>query len=73
LNLGSANIPNNSNVQNNYTQNIGNVVFDMENVKNYDEMLSMMQKDKNFERLLLSMTIDRVVGKSSLAKGKSVR
>lgn len=73
LNLGGANIPNNSNVQNNYTQNIGNVVFDMENVKNYDEMLSMMQKDKNFERLLLSMTIDRVVGKSSLAKGKSVR
>ncbi len=73
LNLGGANIPNNSNVQNSYTQNIGNVVFDMENVKNYDEMLSMMQKDKNFERLLLSMTIDRVVGKSSLAKGKSVR
>ena len=73
LNLGSTNIPNNSNVQNNYTQHIGQVVFDMENVHNYNEMLSMMQKDKNFEKLLLSMTIDRVAGKSSLAKGKVIK
>ena len=73
LNLGGTNIPNNSNVQNNYTQHIGQVVFDMENVHNYNEMLSMMQKDKNFEKLLLSMTIDRVAGKSSLAKGKVIK
>lgn len=73
LNLGATNIPNNSNTQNNYTQNLDNVVFSFPNVKNYNEMLSAMQKDKNFERMLLSMTIDRVAGKSSLAKGKSIR
>lgn len=72
LNLGTA-IPSASNVQNNYTQNIGNVVFDMQNVKNYNELISMMQKDKNFEKLILSMSIDRLAGKSSLAKNKSIR
>jgi hypothetical protein len=32
-----------------------------------------MQKDKNFERLILSMSVDRLAGKSSLAKGKAIR
>ena len=73
LNLGTSNVPNNSNVQSNYTQHLDKVVFNFPNVKNYDEMLSAMQKDPNFERLLLSMTIDRIAGKSSLAKGKSIR
>lgn len=73
LNLGTANVPNSSNVNNNYTQQIGNVVFKMDNVKNYEEMLSTMQKDKNFERLILSMSIDRIAGKSALAKGKAIR
>ena len=73
LNFGSANVPNNSNVQSNYTQYLDKVVFNFPNVKNYDEMLTTMRKDPNFERLLLSMTIDRVAGKSSLAKGKSIR
>ena len=73
LNLGVGNVPNNSNVQSNYTQHLDNVVFNLPNVKNYDELLSAMQKDKNFERLILSMSIDRLAGKSSLAKGKSIR
>lgn len=73
LGIGSANVPNNSTVQSNYTQHIDNVVFRMDNVKNYEEMLSAMQKDKNFERLILSMSIDRLAGKSGLAKGKSIR
>lgn len=73
LNLGSANVPNNSNVHSNYTQHLDKVVFNLPNVKNYEELLSAMQKDKNFERLILSMSIDRVAGKSSLAKGKSIR
>lgn len=73
LNLGTANVPNNSNVQNSYTQHLEKVVLSFPNVKNYDEMLSAMQKDKNFEKLINSMTIDRIAGKSSLAKGKSVR
>jgi hypothetical protein len=73
LSIGSSNIPNNSNAQNNYTQHLDKVVFNLPNVKNYDELLSAMQKDKNFENLILSMSIDRLAGKSSLAKGKSIR
>lgn len=73
LNLGAANVPNNSNSQNTYTQYLDKVVFNLPNIKNYDELLSAMQKDKNFERLISSMTIDRLAGKSSLAKGKAIR
>ena len=73
LNLGTTNIPNNSNVRSNYTQHLDKVVFNLPNVKNYDELLSAMQKDKNFERLILSMSVDRLAGKSVLAKGKSIR
>ena len=73
LKLSANNVPNNSNSQNNYTQHLDKVVFNLPNVKNYEQLLSEMQKDKNFERLILSMSIDRLAGKSSLAKGKSVR
>ncbi len=73
LNLGSASVPNNSTVQNSYTQHIDNVVFRMDNVKNYEQLLSAMQKDKNFERLIVAMTIDKLSGGSSLAKGKAIR
>jgi len=73
LNLGGADIPSGSNINNNYNQQIGNVIFKMDGIKNYEEMLSSMQKDKNFEKLILSMSIDRLAGKSSLAKNKSIR
>lgn len=73
LKLDASNIPNNSNVQNNFTQNLDKVVFNLPNVKNYNELLSTMQKDKNFERLILSMSVDRIAGKSSLAKNKVIR
>ena len=73
LRLDSSNVPNNSTVQSNYTQHLDKVVFNFPNVKNYDEMLSAMQKDKNFERLISSMTFDKMTGKNSLSKGKSIR
>lgn len=73
LGLGNTNIPNGSNVNNNYTQNLESVVFNLPNVQNYNELLSQMQKDKNFEKLILSMSVDRLAGKSSLAKNKSIR
>ena len=73
LNLGTTSVPNNSNVQSNYTQHIDNVVFRMDNVKNYDEMLAQMQRDPNFERLVEAMSIGKLAGKSSLAKGKAIR
>lgn len=73
LSLGAASVPNNSTVQSNYTQVLDKVVFNLPNVKNYDELLSAMQKDKNFARLIESMTIGQIAGKSSLAKNKSIR
>ena len=62
-----------SNAGGNYSQNIENVSFVLPNVKNYDQMLAAMQKDKNFERLINAMTIDQVAGKSKLGKGKAIR
>jgi hypothetical protein len=73
LKFETTNIPNGSATQSSYTQHIDNVVFRMDNIKNYEEMLSAMKADKNFERLILSMSIDRIAGKSGLAKGKSIR
>lgn len=73
LGIGATNVPNNSNVNNNYTQHFENVTFSMPNVHGYNELLAEMQKDPKFEKLILSMSIDRIAGKSSLAKGKSIR
>ena len=60
-------------MQNSYIQNFENIVFSMPNVHGYNELLTEMQRDKNFEKLIHSMTVDRLAGKSSLAKGKSIR
>ena len=49
------------------------VVFNFPNVKNYDEFLSALKKDRSFEHLIQSMTIDQIAGKSSLGKGKSIK
>ena len=72
LKLDASNVPNGSNVHS-YNQTIENVTFSMPNVHSYDETIKQMQKDKNFERLVLSMTVDQIAGKSKLAKGKSIR
>lgn len=73
LNLGSADMPNNLNVNNSVEQHFENVNFNFPQVKNYEQMLSAMQKDRNFERLIESMTVDQIAGKSSLAKNKAIR
>lgn len=73
LNLKNTDVPNNSTVRNNYTQHLDKVVFSLPNVKNYEQLLTQMQKDKSFEKLIMAMTIDRVAGGSSLAKNKSIR
>ena len=73
LGLAAANVPNNSNVNNSYTQNLENVVFNFPNVQNYEQLLASMQKDKSFEKLIMAMTIDRIAGGSSLAKGKVIK
>lgn len=56
-----------------YNQTIENVVFDLKNVKNYEEILHALKDDRRFEKLINAMTIDRLAGKSALAKGKAIR
>ena len=73
LGLDSANVPNGANVNNSIVQNFENITFSMPNVHNYDETIRQMQRDPKFEKLILAMTLDQVAGKSSLAKGKSIR
>lgn len=73
LNLGTASVPNNSTIQSNYTQHLDKVIFNLPNVQNYNEFLSALRDDRNFERLIQSMTINQIAGGSSLAKGKSIR
>ena len=73
LNLGTTNVPNNSNVNNSVVQNFENITFSLPNVHGYNDLLREMQRDPKFEKLVLSMTIDQIAGKSKLAKGKSIR
>lgn len=73
LKLDTANVPNGANVQSNYTQHFDKVVFNMPNVKNYGELISEMQRDPKFERLIHAMTVDQIAGKSKLAKNKAIR
>ena len=73
LDLGIGAIPSSMNIQNEYSQNIENVTFNMPNVHSYNELLTQMQRDKNFEKLILSMSVDRLAGGSALAKGKVIR
>ena len=37
----------------------------------YNSVMFQAKKDMNFERLIQAMTIDRIAGKSVLAKGKA--
>lgn len=73
LGLDSANIPNGANVNNQVTQNFENVNFHLPNVRSYNELISEMQRDPKFEKLILAMTVDQIAGKSKLAKNKAIR
>ena len=73
LGIGGVNAPVSSGGTASVSQHFDNISFVMPNVKNYDEMLAQMKKDKNFQRLIDSMGVDQIAGKSSLRKGKSIR
>lgn len=62
-----------NNAQNTIINNLDNVTFSLPSVTNYDEFVQAMVKDKNVERYVKSITTDLLVGKSKLAKGKSIR
>jgi len=42
----------------------------IDHVENYDDFVNKMRSDGKFERMVQSMTIDQMVGRSSLAKNK---
>ena len=73
LGIGSASVPSAQNVNNNITQHFENITFSLPNVHGYNDLLREMQSDPKFEKLVLSMTVDRIAGRSKLAKGKSIR
>lgn len=54
------------NVTQNTTVNLGGIAID--HVEDYNDLISQMQKDKNFEKLIRAMTIDQMTGKGSLTK-----
>lgn len=47
-----------------------NVTFAIDHVQDYNDFVRQLRDDKNFERMISSMTVDRLVGKSALAKKK---
>jgi hypothetical protein len=53
-------------------QNFDNIRFEMPNVQNYNELVRQMQADNKFEKLIQSMTIDRLAGRNSLEKFKFI-
>lgn len=56
---------NNSEITNN-----SNVSIVLPNVMDYDDFKSELQKDKNFEKMIQAMTIDKVFGKGNINKYK---
>ena len=62
--FGVKNVDNSSSVVNQFD----NLTFNLPNVQNTDDFIKEMAKSKKFEKLICAMTIDRVMGGSSLAK-----
>ena len=62
--FGVKNVDNSSSVVNQFD----NLTFNLPNVQNTDDFIKEMARSKKFEKLICAMTIDRVMGKSSLAK-----
>ena len=73
LKLDASGVPNASNINSSVVQHFENITFSMPNVRDYNDLLREMQSDPKFEKLILSMTIDQIAGRSKLAKGKSIR
>ena len=46
------------------------VTIPIDHVQDYNEMVSQMQRDPKFEKLVNAMTLDRAVGRSSLSKNR---
>ena len=53
-------------------QNFENITFSLPNVKDYDSLVRQMQSDNKFEKLIQSMTIGRLNGKSKNDKKRII-
>lgn len=49
---------------------VGGVTIQIDHVQDYNDFVRKLRDDKTFERMISSMTIDKLAGKSSLAKKK---
>lgn len=67
--FGVKNVDNSSSVANQFD----NLTFNLPNVQNTDDFIKEMARSKKFEKMICAMTIDRVMGGSSLAKYNKVR
>lgn len=57
-------------IHTNITNNFGDVNIPIDHVQDYSDFMNQLKKDPKFEKMVQSMTTDRLVGKSSLAKHK---
>lgn len=53
-----------------YDAKFGDINISIDHVENYDDLVNKMRSDGRFEKMVQSMTVDRVAGRSSLAKNK---
>lgn len=49
---------------------VGGITIQIDHVQDYNDFVRKLRDDKTFERMISSMTIDKLAGKSSLAKKK---
>lgn len=54
----------------NFYSNIDSITLDVSGVTNYTEFYNELIKDSKFEKAIQAMTVDRLVGRSALAKHK---
>ena len=71
LNIGNSveSIPQQNNMNNTYDNDFS-IQIELPNVMNYEQFKYAMQHDKNFEKMVRAMTVDKMFGGSSLKKYK---
>lgn len=60
----------NNTVSQSHSVTFGDTNINIDHVDDYNDFVTKLRDDKKFEKMLLSMTVDRIVGGSSLEKTK---
>ena len=53
-----------------YDASIGSININIDHVEDYNDFVNQLRADKQFEKLIHSMTVDRIAGGNSLAKNR---